>query len=127
MTHFVTEKCIKCKYTDCVEVCPVDCFYEGLNMLLIDPDQCIDCGVCIPECPIDAIVTDESVLQILDLDDADLSPEQRSLRESYKLNVKYAKSWPQITTKKSAPVDAKKFENEKDKLKYFGENLLDEN
>ena len=58
MTYVVTDVCIKCKYTDCVEVCPVDCFYEGENMLVINPDECIDCGVCIPECPIDAIVTD---------------------------------------------------------------------
>ena len=58
MTYVVTDVCIKCKYTDCVEVCPVDCFYEGENMLVINPDECIDCGVCVPECPIDAIVTD---------------------------------------------------------------------
>ena len=58
MTFVVTDKCIKCKYMDCVEVCPVDCFYEGANMLVIDPDVCIDCGVCVPECPADAIVAD---------------------------------------------------------------------
>ena len=56
MTYVVTENCIKCKYTDCVEVCPVDCFYEGENMLVINPDECIDCGVCVPECPAEAIV-----------------------------------------------------------------------
>jgi len=55
MTYVVTEKCIMCKYADCVEVCPVDCFYEGENMLVINPSECIDCGVCVPECPIDAI------------------------------------------------------------------------
>ena len=55
MTYVVTEKCIRCKYLDCVEVCPVDCFYEGENMLVIHPDECIDCGVCEPECPVDAI------------------------------------------------------------------------
>ena len=58
MTYVVTEACIKCKYTDCVEVCPVDCFYEGENMLVIHPDECIDCGVCEPECPADAIKPD---------------------------------------------------------------------
>ncbi|MET0380994.1 MAG: ferredoxin family protein, partial [Methyloceanibacter sp.] len=52
MTYVVNEFCIKCKYTDCVEVCPVDCFYEGENMLVIHPDECIDCGVCEPECPV---------------------------------------------------------------------------
>ena len=58
MTYVVTENCIKCKYMDCVEVCPVDCFYEGENMLVIHPDECIDCGVCEPECPADAIKPD---------------------------------------------------------------------
>lgn len=59
MTHVVTGACKDCKYTDCVIVCPVDCFKEGPNILIIDPDECIDCGVCIPECPVDAIVTDD--------------------------------------------------------------------
>ena len=58
MPFVVTEACIKCKYTDCVDVCPVDCFYEGANMLVIHPDECIDCGVCEPECPVDAIKPD---------------------------------------------------------------------
>ena len=56
MTYLVNDNCIKCKHTDCVEVCPVDCFYEGENMLVINPDECIDCGVCVPECPVDAII-----------------------------------------------------------------------
>ena len=60
MTYVVTQDCIKCKYTDCVEVCPVDCFYEGDNMLVINPDECIDCGVCEPECPAEAIISDTS-------------------------------------------------------------------
>jgi ferredoxin len=59
MTHYVGEECLKCKYTDCVEVCPVDCFYEDGEILVIDPEECIDCGVCIPECPVKAIYTDE--------------------------------------------------------------------
>jgi ferredoxin len=58
MTYVVNESCIKCKYMDCVEVCPVDCFYEGENMLVIHPDECIDCGVCEPECPVEAIKPD---------------------------------------------------------------------
>ena len=61
MTHVVTESCIKCKFTDCVDVCPVDCFREGPNMLVIDPDECIDCAVCIPECPVEAIRAEEDV------------------------------------------------------------------
>ena len=61
MTHVVTEACIQCKYTDCVDVCPVDCFREGPNFLTIDPDECIDCAVCIPECPAEAIVAEEDV------------------------------------------------------------------
>ena len=63
MTHVVTENCIKCKYTDCVDVCPVDCFREGPNFLVIDPDECIDCAVCIPECPANAIYAEEDVPQ----------------------------------------------------------------
>ena len=66
MTYIVNDKCIKCKLMDCVEVCPVDCFYEGKNMLVIKPDECIDCGVCEPECPVDAITLEENSNQILD-------------------------------------------------------------
>ena len=61
MTYVVTESCIKCKYTDCVEVCPVDCFYEGPEFLVIHPDECIDCGLCEPECPIEAIYADDEL------------------------------------------------------------------
>ena len=61
MTYVVTESCIKCKYTDCVDVCPVDCFREGPNMLVIDPDECIDCTLCVPECPVEAIFADTNV------------------------------------------------------------------
>ena len=64
MTYVITENCIKCKYTDCVEVCPVDCFHEGPNFLVIDPDECIDCSLCEPECPINAIVSDEDITDI---------------------------------------------------------------
>jgi ferredoxin len=86
MTHVVTENCIKCKHTDCVSVCPVDCFHEGPNFLVIDPDECIDCGVCIPECPIDAIVTEDNKLHDFDY--------------WKNLNKELSKTWPIISTKK---------------------------
>jgi ferredoxin len=91
MTYVVTENCIKCKYTDCVEVCPVDCFYEGENMLVIHPDECIDCGVCVPECPAEAIFSD-----------ADPQATQHWLE----INRTYADLWPNITAKKSRMPDA---------------------
>ena len=94
MTYVVTEACIKCKYMDCVEVCPVDCFYEGENMLVIDPDVCIDCGVCEPECPADAIKPDT----------------EPGLERWLELNSKFAKRWPNITIKKQLPADAKEWD-----------------
>ncbi len=104
MTYIVDENCIKCKYTDCVEVCPVDCFYEGENMLVIHPDECIDCGVCEPECPVDAIKPDT----------------EPGLEKWLELNRECAEKWPNITAKKDAPPDAEKYRNEKGKLdKYF--------
>jgi ferredoxin len=105
MTHVVTESCIKCKYTDCVDVCPVDCFHEGPNMLVIDPDECIDCAVCIPECPVNAIVPEE-----------DLSEEQKKFTP---LNAELAKIWPVITDAKPGPADADQWKDVKDKLKYL--------
>ena len=122
MTHFVTDKCIKCKYTDCVEVCPVDCFYEGKNMLVIDPDQCIDCGVCIPECPVDAIVTDDSVRDILDLNEESLTSEQKLFKSLYNINIEYSKKWPNITAKKQPLDTSEEYKEHKDKLQYFDEN-----
>jgi ferredoxin len=107
MTYVVTEACIKCKYTDCVEVCPVDCFYEGNNMLMINPDECIDCGVCEPECPVEAI-----------------KPESEELVDLIELNRKYSAIWPQITTKKDPLPEAEKYKDEKNKFeKYFDENI----
>lgn len=91
MTFVVTENCIKCKYTDCVEVCPVDCFYEGANMLVIHPDECIDCGVCVPECPAEAILADT---------------EPAATAEWLKLNRNYAEVWPNIVSKKAPLPDA---------------------
>jgi ferredoxin len=90
MTYVVTEACIRCKYTDCVDVCPVDCFYEGENMLVIHPDECIDCGVCEPECPADAII-------------GDTDPEAGRWLA---LNREKAESWPVITTSAPPPADA---------------------
>ena len=103
MTYIVNENCIKCKYTDCVDVCPVDCFYEGENMLVIHPDECIDCGVCEPECPVDAIQSD-----------ADEGAEAWLV-----LNRDMSEKWPNITEKKDAPPDADDFVDVKDKFKRF--------
>lgn len=92
MAFVVNENCIKCKYTDCVEVCPVDCFHEGPNMLVIDPDECIDCTLCEPECPVDAITAEE-----------DVAEEQRDF---IALNAELALEWPVITSRKPPPDDA---------------------
>src|ERR1700754_3646038 len=105
MTFVVTENCIKCKYTDCVEVCPVDCFHEGPNFLTIDPAECIDCTLCEPEGQVDAIVAED-----------DLPVDQAHMKE---LNKELAKLWPVITEKKDAPVDAKEWEGKTDKLKLL--------
>ena len=105
MTFVVTEACIKCKYTDCVEVCPVDCFHEGPNFLVIDPDECIDCTLCEPECPAEAIFSEE-----------ELPNGQQDFR---KLNDELSKQWPVITEKKAAPPDAKQWEGVQDKRKLL--------
>ena len=109
MTYIVKDECIKCKLMDCVEVCPVDCFYEGENMLVIHPDECIDCGVCEPECPIDAIVSDSNY-------------ESDDKEKWLKVNEKYSKLWPNIVKKKDPPEDSEKYKNMKNKFdKYFSE------
>ncbi len=106
MTYIVTDACIRCKFMDCVEVCPVDCFYEGENMLVIKPDECIDCGVCEPECPVDAIKPDT----------------ESGLENLLELNRKYAEVWPNITVKGEPPADHKEYEDVTGKLeKYFSE------
>jgi ferredoxin len=105
MTHVVTENCIRCKYTDCVDVCPVDCFREGPNMLIIDPDECIDCAVCIPECPVDAIKAEEDV--------------PGGLQKWIGLNAELSKTWPSITRTKPAPADADKWKDVPDKGQYL--------
>ncbi len=102
MTFVVLENCIKCKYTDCVEVCPVDCFREGPNFLVIDPDECIDCALCEPECPAEAIVADD-----------DLPPDQEHFLA---LNAELAAEWPVISEKKDAPPDADEWNGRPNKL-----------
>ncbi|MCL2470096.1 MAG: ferredoxin family protein [Alphaproteobacteria bacterium] len=103
MPYVVTEACIRCKYMDCCEVCPVDCFYEGENMLVINPEECIDCGVCEPECPIEAIVSDRD-----------------SRAEKWtEINAQYAKIWPNITHKGQVPEDADDWKEKPDKGDLF--------
>ncbi len=100
MTYVVTDNCIRCKFMDCVEVCPVDCFYEGENMLVIHPDECIDCGVCEPECPAEAIKADT----------------EQGLESWLELNRQYSQTWPNIAQKGTPPEDAEKWDGVKDKL-----------
>jgi len=107
MTYVVTENCIKCKYTDCVEVCPVDCFHEGPNFLAIDPEECIDCTLCEPECPVEAIFSEDEV-----------PPDQQHFLE---INERLAQKWPVITAQKEAPPDAKEWEDVPGKEKYLEE------
>ena len=101
MTYVVTEQCIACKHMDCVQVCPVDCFYEGENMLVINPDECIDCGVCEPECPAEAIVPALG----------------REMDEWVTFNAKYARLWPNITEIGTPPANAKEMQGQPDKLR----------
>ena len=92
MTYVVTESCIRCKYTDCVDVCPVDCFREGPNFLVIDPDECIDCTLCVAECPVEAIFAED-----------DVPPAQQQFKA---LNAELSKVWKPIIERKPAPPDA---------------------
>ena len=101
MAYIVTETCIKCKYTDCVDVCPVDCFREGPNMLVIDPEECIDCTLCVPECPVEAIFAED------DVPDAQV--------EWIGLNRELAAGWKPIIERKPAPPDADEWAKVKDK------------
>ena len=105
MTHVVLDSCIRCKYTDCVDVCPVDCFREGPNMLVIDPDECIDCAVCIPECPVEAILAEEDVP----------ADQQKFIA----LNAELAKTWPSITRTKEPLPDAEEWKDVREKLQYL--------
>jgi ferredoxin len=108
MAHIVAEPCVKCKYTDCVAVCPVDCFHEGVNFLVIDPDTCIDCGLCVPECPTQAIFPEEDL------------PEK--WQEYVEINAKYASEWPVIDEQKEPLPEAEEF-----KLVDEKRELLDPN
>lgn len=106
MAYVVTEACIKCKYMDCVEVCPVDCFYEGENMVVINPNECIDCGVCEPECPAEAILPDT----------------EGGLDKWMELNATFSAKWPNITMKGATPDEADSHKGEAGKFdKYFSD------
>ena len=105
MTYVVTENCIKCKYQDCVEVCPVDCFYEGENFLVISPDECIDCGVCEPECPAEAIVPDT----------------EPDVEVWLEINTKFAEKWPNITRKGDELSDADDWKDKPGKKEHLSE------
>jgi ferredoxin len=108
MTFVVTESCIQCRYTDCVEVCPTDCFRQGPNFLVIDPDECIDCGVCAPECPVDAIVPAEEIAE--------------SQRPFVELNASLAKQWPPITARQAPLPDADAWKDINSKLAHLTEH-----
>lgn len=105
MTFVVLDNCIRCKYTDCVEVCPVDCFHEGPNFLVIDPDECIDCALCEPECPAEAILSED-----------DVPPEQSNFIE---LNAELSREWPVIDGQKDPLDDASEWDGVEDKLQYL--------
>ena len=105
MTYVVTEGCIQCKYTDCVDVCPVDCFVEGPNFLAIDPEEWIDCTLCVAECPAEALFADDDV------------PEDQ--QEFIEINARLAKIWPVITERKDPLPDADKFVGETNKLELL--------
>ena len=105
MTYVVGENCIKCKHTDCVEVCPANCFYEGPNFLVIHPDECIDCDLCVAACPVDAIFEED-----------DLPDEQSQFLE---LNAELAETWPNIRKNKQALPDAESWDGVADKLQYL--------
>jgi ferredoxin len=107
MTYVITESCIKCKYTDCVEVCPVDCFYEGPNFLVINPDECIDCALCEPECPVDAIFSEDDLPQ--------------KYHDYLALNAKLSQTWPNINTRKDPPPDADEWAKVEEKRQYLEE------
>ena len=107
MTYVVTEQCVKCKYTDCVEVCPVDCFHEGPNMLAINPEECIDCALCVPECPVDAIYYEDDV------------PEDQA--QYMEINERLCKVWPVILERHDPPPDADSWANKPNKTELIEE------
>jgi len=103
VTYVVTEACIRCKYTDCVDICPVECFHEGPNMLVINPSVCIDCGLCVPECPVQAIYPDT----------------EPGMERWVSFNQTYGDTWPVITQKKEAPSDADEWAKITSKMEEF--------
>lgn len=105
MTHVVTDSCVRCRYTDCVDVCPVDCFREGPNFLAIDPDECIDCAVCVAECPVNAIYAEEDV--------------PADQQEYIDLNAQLARNWPSITKTKAPLAEAEEWKDQTGKLQYL--------
>ena len=107
MTYVVTENCIRCKYTDCVDVCPVDCFHGGSNFLVIDPEECIDCDVCVAECPAEAIFPED-----------DLPEGQEKFIE---INARLAKQWPVVNVRIDPLPEAEEWNGVKDKIKYLEE------
>ena len=107
MTHVVTENCIKCKFTDCVDVCPVDCFREGPNFLVIDPDECIDCAVCIPECPANAIFAEEDV------------PAYQLAFIKLNVDLSQLKTWKSITKRKTPLADADEWNGKPNKVELL--------
>ena len=107
MTYVVAEPCVKCKFTDCVDVCPVDCFVEGENFLAINPDECIDCGACVPECPADAIFEETEV------------PEK--WEEYVELNAKFAAIWPEISEQKDPLDDADEWKDVEEKREHLSD------
>lgn len=107
MTYVVTENCIRCKYTDCVDVCPVECFHEGPEFLVIDPEECIDCDVCVAECPAEAIFSED-----------DLPESQQQFLE---INARLAQKWPVITVKIDPPDDADEWNGMAGKIQYLKE------
>ncbi len=112
MTHIVAEPCINCKFTDCVAVCPVDCFHEGTNFLVIDPEVCIDCGLCIPECPVQAIFTEDEL------------PDEWS--EYVEVNAKYSTDWPVIDTQKDPLPVAEEYREAKGKREMLDASAFQE-
>ena len=113
MTYVVTESCIKCKYTDCVEVCPVDCFYEGPEFLVIHPDECIDCGLCEPECPIEAIYADDEL--------------PANQIEFVEINARLADVYENITEAKEPLPDADNFKDLENKREFLNIGINDQN
>jgi ferredoxin len=105
MTYVVTEPCIQCKYTDCVDVCPVDCFHEGPNFLAIDPDECIDCALCVAECPVGAILAEDDV------------PESQA--RFVALNAELSRTWPTLIARKAPPPDADQWAKVQDKFELL--------